>query len=223
MITSCGGGGTERTQTPGKVGIETDGGSTGTITPGTQEFVTATSGSSSFQIFKYEASLISGVLDSKSGLAPGVSINFADAKKACESAGFRLCTDIEWRDACRGPENLLYGFASTAEGPPAVKDTCDVARTENNSPGSLPSLSGSHAACKTNVSEIFDMIGNAAEWTVMTDGTTAKAAGAAFYQTPEQSTCDGELTATGAVGEHMDPTTASSDVGFRCCKDQSVP
>lgn len=223
FILSCGNESSERTKTTGTQTYDPKTGPAATTDPaggGTaSEFVAVTSGTNIFQIFKYEATLADGSAVSKSGVVPAVSIDFAGAKAACTKGGFRLCTETEWTAACRGPSNLKYAFAATADGPPTVVATCDVARTENNTSGSLPSKSGSHAACKTSGLELFDMIGNASEWVVMTDGTTAKSAGAAFYQTADESNCDGELTATGATGEHMPAATATSDVGFRCCKD----
>ena len=41
----------------------------------------------------------------KKGEKPLTSVTFADAKKYCEKAGKRLCTELEWETACKGPSN----------------------------------------------------------------------------------------------------------------------
>jgi formylglycine-generating enzyme required for sulfatase activity len=133
----------------------------------------------SFTIFKYEAVVVDGKAVSKADVVPTVSINAADAEAACKASGFRLCTQTEWTTACKGPSKLKFAYAATEAGPPALTETCDVARTTNNSPGSLPSKTGSHKDCKTKDLEVYDMIGNASEWA---QGPAKLAMGAAFYQ-----------------------------------------
>ncbi len=173
------------------------------------------SGEQSFKIFKYEAKLQDGKAKSAAGVVPTVSIDFDNAKAACESEGLRICTYKEWVLACKGPESLKFGFSDTHEGDTSLSERCDVARSTNNTPGSMPSKTGSHPQCVTTGFEVYDMIGNATEWTVDAEGTPV-AAGVAFYQTEENSYC--ETTLTGG-GQTMDPSTESTDLGFRCCGD----
>lgn len=178
----------------------------------------ADNNSTEFTIDPYEAKIENGRANSESGLAPEVSVDFATAKAACESAGKRLCTSTEWVAACKGAGNKAFAFQESADEPASIKEKCDVARTENNTPGSLPSLTGAHPECKTEGLNLFDMVGNLAEWTIGPNGT-AIASGAPFYFDIEISGCAAQTTDPGEPT--IDPGTKSTDVGFRCCRDKN--
>jgi len=169
-----------------------------------------------FTIDPYEARITGNKAESLTGVSPEVNVDYGTAKVACETAGKRLCTTAEWYQACLGPNNRAYSFQDTGTEPVSISTICDAARTENNTPGSLPSLTGAHPNCKTDGIEVFDMIGNVAEWTTDSDGT-AVAAGAPFYFSDTLSTCVTKTTDLGQ--ETISPSTKSTDVGFRCCKD----
>lgn len=169
-----------------------------------------------FTIDPYEARIVSGAAESVTGVAPEVNVDYATAKSACEAAGKRLCSTSEWYQACLGPNNRAYSFQDSGTSPVAVSTVCDAARTENNTPGSLPSLTGAHPNCKTDGIGVYDMIGNLAEWTTDSDGTPV-AAGAPFYFSDALTTC---VTKTTDIGvSTISPSTKSTDIGFRCCKD----
>ena len=118
--------------------------------------------------------------------------------------------------ACRGPEDLEYGFQSSHDDPLDITEVCDVARTTDNTPGSLPSAAGAHPDCKTAGLDVWDLIGNASEWVVQSDGTHLTA-GVAFYQSAEGSTCDAWLVDLN--GDPIPATEEDTDIGFRCCRD----
>ncbi len=168
-------------------------------------------GTLDFYIDSYEASLLGSAAVSVAGVDPAVNIDYMGAKAACAAAGKRLCTLQEWKVACRGPKDLLFSFQADAAN---LIARCDVARTTNNTPGSLPSKTGAHPQCKTDGYEVFDMIGNLTEWA---DSTTPVAAGAAFYQPEVGSTCEATLNEPGTVTP-MPPTEKATDIGFRCCR-----
>ena len=170
-------------------------------------------GTADFYIDAYEASLQGGRAVSVAGVAPAVLVDYAGAKQACLAGGKRLCTYAEWKVACRGPKDLLFSFQADAQN---LASVCDVARTTNNTPGSLPSKTGAHAACKTDGYDVFDMIGNLTEWA---DSDTPVAAGVAFYQPAEASTCDATLNRPGTTTP-MPPTEKATDIGFRCCRSK---
>jgi formylglycine-generating enzyme required for sulfatase activity len=208
MSAACGGGGS-RTSSPG-----------GALTPGAEgkddnAVVDRDVDGLRFFMFSYEAAIVDGKAVSQKDASPAVSVDHAEAKAACYASGYRLCTLDEWQAACQGPERLKFGVAATADGPPAVADTCDVAR-EDASPGDLPSKTGSHADCKTKGLELYDMIGNAAEW--VDDGAKTVAAGVAFHQAAEDSQCV-QTPALRMALQTMDPGAKSTDLGFRCCKN----
>ena len=180
----------------------------------------STTNTTAFSIDPYEARIVSGIAESTTGVAPEVNVDYATAKAACEAAGKRLCTTTEWFAACVGANNRAYAFQDSATSPVSIDSVCDVARTTNNTPGSLPSLTGAHPSCKTEGLELYDMIGNLAEWTTDPSGTPV-AAGIPFYLASGVTLDDAKcLTTTTDVGSAtIDPATKSTDVGFRCCKD----
>lgn len=175
--------------------------------------------STQFLIDPFEAQIVGSGASSVSGVAPQVNVDYATAKAACEASGKRLCSYSEWRAACVGPNNRNFGFQDTHDTPQLLSSVCDVARTENNTPGSLPSATGAHPNCKTEGVEVYDMIGNLAEWTTGSDGTPI-AAGVSFYQPISESNCLNALVDPGST--KIDPATKSTDVGFRCCMNQTV-
>ena len=173
-----------------------------------------------FWIDKYEAKINGSSASSASGVDPQVNVNYAAAKAACEAASKRICTFREWKAACRGPKDRFVAFQDTYNSPLAVIDVCDVDRTTNNTPGSLPSKTGSHAQCKTEGIELYDMIGNLSEWTFDNDRSVPVSAGVAFYQAASNSSCDTKLSNTPGSLADVDPANESTDIGFRCCADQ---
>lgn len=168
-----------------------------------------------FWIDSFEAKVgTGGKAVSVAGVDPEVNIDYAGAKAACETAGKRLCTYHEWKVACRGPQDLRFAFQADDTN---LVATCDVARTTNNTPGSLPSKTKAHPQCKTSGSDVWDMIGNLTEWTTNDADGVPIAAGAAFYQPTSGSDCEATLNKSGTGP--MPPTEKATDIGFRCCRN----
>ncbi|MCC7535332.1 MAG: hypothetical protein IT379_03930 [Deltaproteobacteria bacterium] len=74
---------------------------------------------------------------SRAGVQPWVNVTYIQARDACASAGMRLCTELEWLYACRGPagdggaDDNLYcewavsdanecNYTGTSDAPPPV-------------------------------------------------------------------------------------------------------
>jgi sulfatase modifying factor 1 len=160
------------------------------------------------------------------GLVPQAYINQVQATAACSFAGKRLCTDDEWRRACRGSTDTIYPFGN--EPMPGV---CNDARTchpaiqyfetaadwiwsELDHPclDQLPDSLDETGANPGCVSEdgVFDMMGNLHEWTADPQGTFR---GGYFVDTMINGPgCTYQTTAHGV--SHWDYST-----GFRCCAD----
>lgn len=146
------------------------------------------------------------------------------AGAACEASGKRLCTDVEWLRACRGPAENTYPYGDTLE--PGVCNDARAAHpaieyfgtTEswiwselgNACVGQLDDAlarTGSHPGCVTDEG-LFDMMGNLHEWTADPAGTFR----GGFYVDTEING-PGCLYATTAHDTgHWDYST-----GFRCC------
>lgn len=200
-----------------------------------------------FCIDVYEASLV----DAKSGQpwsafeavpetaevkavsAPGVFpvgyISGGTAEKACRNAGKRLCSPTEWRKACYGPDDVMFGYGPRREErrcndhgkspmmhyyPQVEQSWALVGAQEMNDPrlnqleGTLMKT-GENPGC-TNGYGVFDMVGNLHEWTSEPSGTFQ---GGYYLDTHINGDgCSYRTTAHG-FGYHDYST------GFRCCGD----
>jgi hypothetical protein len=90
------------------------------------------------------------------GSAP-VQMSYFDAVSACQEAGKRICTSVEWVRACSGPQKYLYPYGDDYQ--PARCNTLDNPRSRGLAPA------GMYAQC-VNGYGLYDMSGNAAEWTI---------------------------------------------------------
>ncbi len=124
---------------------------------------------------------------------PLVGVPRAEAEQLCAERGGRLCTELEWERACKGPNSDAYAGAA------AWDARC----------GKKPD------SCATG----FDVVAMGAlrEWTASDVVPTDKDAhgGAAVRGAPaEAPPADHRCAARAAV----DATSKAEDLGFRCCK-----
>ncbi len=84
-------------------------------------------------------------------------MGYFDASAECERQGKRLCNSAEWVKACSGPEKQLYPYGDAYK--PARCNTSDNPRSRGLAGA------GAYADC-VNGYGLYDMSGNAAEWTV---------------------------------------------------------
>ena len=164
------------------------------------------------------------------GAFPQAYVSGAQAKVACERAGKRLCSPVEWRKACVGPKTLTYGYADkpirgacndsgrspmlSIWGSSALSEPSDWDPLKMNDPrlnqlaGSL-ARTGSHADC-TNEYGVYDMVGNLHEWTSDPQGTFQ---GGYYLDT----SINGEGCGYRTTAHDFDYHDYST--GFRCCAD----
>lgn len=88
--------------------------------------------------------------------APGfdqshVDMSFESANAWCAERGARLCTELEWETACRGPERWRYPYGDRYRSTICVTEQA----------AALPA--GRRNACRSSFGP-YDMSGNAAEW-----------------------------------------------------------
>ena len=131
---------------------------------------------------------------------PRVNVSFLEAAQLCSARGARLCGEVEWERACRGPSSSAYPYgAAFAAGKCNVKGA-----------GGKLLPSGSVASCKS-ASGAFDLSGNAAEWVIVEpQQMPAIKGGSALAGEPDVS-CAAKLEAKSLAGGPL--------VGFRCCRD----
>jgi formylglycine-generating enzyme len=141
------------------------------------------------------------------GAIPLTNVTRDDAAKLCAERGKRLCSELEWERACKGPENRTYEYGD--------RYRADVCSTGT---GTLLRPSGLRVGCRSDFG-VRDMHGGAWEWTQSsfrrgTSGGLATVRG-------------GNATAGELVGRCANAMGRPADVdaptiGFRCCAGDRV-
>lgn len=137
------------------------------------------------------------------GAIPQTNVSQAEAQALCQRAGKRLCTELEWERACKGPSNSVYAWGDKYRA-----DMCQLGSTI------LPRPSGMKVGCHSEFG-VFDLHGGVLEWTSSkyrrgnTEGRVALRGGNGIA---------GELVGRCANTEPADPNARSQEIGFRCCQ-----
>ena len=136
------------------------------------------------------------------GEMPMVDVPFLVASQKCVTEGKKLCTKARWQDACQGSlPNAQYPYGNGKESDPSA---CNVEGDKL-----LPS--GSKPKCRNSIG-LYDMSGNAAEWTEeLNDGENAQVVGGSFKEKAGEANC------VSLYAERM--ADKLPNVGFRCCRD----
>jgi len=140
-------------------------------------------------------------------------VPYNKARQACERAGKRLCTAIEWETVCRGPEDLEYVYGNAydtticngidAHCAPPAEPFCGL--DERNF---RVEPTGFYPDC-TNTYGTYDICGNLWEWVEPTGGLPLHVRGGAY-------------NCSDSARLHMCSHIGSwkpSALGFRCCGD----
>jgi serine/threonine protein kinase len=132
----------------------------------------------------------------KKGATVMSGVGFADAKRMCETAGKRLCTEAEWEKACKGPNGAKWPYGAAFD--------ANACNTENDDgdPRTL-SFSGRFAKCRSAYG-VSDLSGNVSEW------TAEKIIKGGSYASSDYAV---RCSARKSGG------SKNSEVGFRCCSD----
>jgi formylglycine-generating enzyme len=136
------------------------------------------------------------------GAIPQTNVSQAEAAGLCAEQGKRLCSELEWERACKGPKNWTYEYGERY-------------RAERCATGAAPALrpSGLRVGCVSEFG-VSDMHGGVWEWTSSNWGRgVAKALGTLRGGNASA----GELVSrcANAIGRPAD--SKSGVVGFRCC------
>jgi len=134
---------------------------------------------------------------------PLANVTHSEAQALCEERGHRLCTELEWERACKGPENRIYEYG-------------DRYRPEVCGTGSEPRMlpSGLRVACRSEFG-VRDMHGSLWEWTSSPWGRGTKDDKA--MTTRGGNAAAGEVAGRCANAAPRAPGTRSKALGFRCC------
>jgi len=148
------------------------------------------------------------------GVMPRVGVSWEEARSLCTQRGKRLCTGSEWRAACAGPDNFLYGYGAEFE-----SGRCNTPYLSGEEwkrdRDTLPS--GSFAECASDYG-VFDMIGNVWEWT--SDRYSAErdwriVRGGSWFHNVNMARSDFRY------GRYLTPDYRLDLIGFRCCRSDS--
>jgi len=164
---------------------------------------------------------------------PQAYISGAQAASACAAAGKRLCAPVEWRKACMGPKQAMFGYGNERVAgrcndsgyspmlrlfPQVSQSWTLVGMTEMNDARlnqleQTLSPTGSHDQC-TNEYGVFDMVGNLHEWTNDPNGTFQ---GGYYLDTHK----NGDGCSYRTVAHEF--TYHDYSTGFRCCASPVAP
>jgi len=143
---------------------------------------------------------------SKKGVLPSASLSYYQAKRACENAGKRICTDAEIVAACKGPKNQNYPYGNSYQ-----SGTCNDMAASYKKPLQTAQLS----KCVGGYPGIYDISGNVYETAMGTAGAAScKWRGGSYNHISNYSSCSGATFG-------CTPWKASPAVGFRCCRDST--
>ena len=87
------------------------------------------------------------------GAIPTTNVSQAEAEAFCVAQNKRLCTELEWERACKGPQNSTYEYGDTYRA-----SVCATGTTRNLVP------TGVNAGCRSAFG-VHDMHGGIWEWT----------------------------------------------------------
>jgi sulfatase modifying factor 1 len=136
------------------------------------------------------------------GAIPIANVTQAEAANLCEQRKQRLCTELEWERACKGPENHLFEYG-------------DHYRSDVCATGSEPRMipSGLRVACRSDFG-VRDMHGSISEWTA---SSWARGRPEGLFAVRGGNAPAGELAGRCANGVSRSSTYKSATLGFRCC------
>lgn len=136
------------------------------------------------------------------GAIPLTNVSRDGAAALCAEQNKRLCTELEWERACKGPDNRVYEYG-------------DRYRPDRCGTGVMPSLrpAGLRVGCRSDFG-VRDMHGGAFEWTASRwgRGTTGE-----IYTLRGGNDTAGEIVGRCANGIGRPASTKSGSIGFRCC------
>lgn len=136
------------------------------------------------------------------GAIPVSNVTQAEARALCEEKGKRLCSELEWERACKGPNNLTYEYGNRYQA--TICGTGGQAKT-------LPS--GYLFGCRSEFG-VHDLHGSLWEWTDSPWGRASEEQGIALRGGNEP---DGRLVGRCANAKRAPLEGKDPSIGFRCC------
>jgi hypothetical protein len=139
------------------------------------------------------------------GAIPKTGVSHAHAESLCAEQGKRLCSELEWERACKGPQNTTYEYGSRYRA-----DACLTGRP----PRMLPS--GYRPACRSEFGA-RDLHGSVWEWTSSPWGRGSRGK---LFSVRGGNAVEGEVVGRCANARAEPEEATSAQIGFRCCKGE---
>jgi formylglycine-generating enzyme len=137
------------------------------------------------------------------GAIPTTNVDQQEARGRCEEQGKRLCTELEWERACKGPANTAYEYGDVYK-----PGACNTGTGRSLVPN------GVNAACQSAFG-VHDLHGGIWHWTSSAWGRDKAKPGLVALR--GGNGVKGELLGRCANGRAGKPDARREDVGFRCC------
>ena len=141
----------------------------------------------------------------EAGAIPTTNVTRDEAKRLCENKQKRLCSELEWERACKGPDNLRYEYAESYDA-----HVCGTGLPEEST---ARRPSGQTPACRSAFG-VREMHGGAWEWT---DSSWHRGTTHALGVLRGGNSTAGELVSRCAHARSFAPGERSPSTGFRCC------
>jgi len=142
----------------------------------------------------------------EAGAIPSSNVSRDEAEQSCAAKGKRLCSELEWERACKGPESASYEYGDAYRA--ATCGTGVSAEEAARRPA------GEHSACKSAFG-VADMHGSVWEWTDSSWGRGSKDARLGVLR--GGNSVAGELVGRCANAIARLPSKKAPTMGFRCC------
>ena len=136
------------------------------------------------------------------GAIQATNVTRDEAQTRCEALDKRLCTEIEWERACKGPNSTTYEYGAAYNA--AI---CVMNKAGNMAP------SGTSAGCRSGY-DVADLHGGAFEWTA---SPWNRGSASDLVVVRGGSGEPGEVVGRCANARARRPDRRFADVGFRCC------
>lgn len=137
---------------------------------------------------------------------PTSNVSRDEAEQLCTAKNKRLCTELEWERACKGPENTTYEYGNAYR-----KEPCGTGIALELG---ARQPTGEHAQCKSGFG-VSDMHGSVWEWTASSWGRGSRDASQGVLRGGNSPA--GELVGRCTNAIARAPTKKSPTMGLRCC------
>jgi hypothetical protein len=139
------------------------------------------------------------------GAIPSTNVARDEAGRLCATKGKRLCSELEWERACKGPDNVRYEYGITYD-----SRVCAAGQPADSA---ARHPSGDRAACHSAFG-VREMHGGASEWTDSSWGRGSNRNAGVLRGGNDPA---GEIASRCAFARPVAPESRSPSTGFRCC------